>query len=102
MWRAMVTAQAVRLGAVSKAPKPQTARLGAGMPQIELPQDDMGGAQARVEAFLPILARHPRIGFNGSFSSKGTFIASSLPVPGCARPPFCNKAMKCCSNTPPI
>ena len=69
MWRAMVTLQAGRLGAASKAPKLQTVRLGAGgVPRIELPQDDMVGAQARVESFLPILPRHPRLGFNGSFS----------------------------------
>ena len=51
-----------QLGKPALAAEPQ-----AGLAQIALAQGDLAGAQAQVEAILPVLAEQPRAGYNNPF-----------------------------------
>jgi hypothetical protein len=67
-WESAAAAFRQALEAFTKLDKPTlAAEPRAGLAQIALAQGDLGGAQAQVEAILPVLAEHPRAGYNNPF-----------------------------------
>jgi predicted ATPase/WD40 repeat protein/DNA-binding SARP family transcriptional activator len=67
-WQPAVLAFQQALDAFQQLGKPAlAAEPQAGLAQIALAQGDLAGAQAQVEAILPLLAEQPHVGYNNPF-----------------------------------